>query len=29
VRTELFKRLQEAFIKEKIMPFLQVSEDIS
>jgi len=29
VRTELFKRLQEAFIKEKIRPFLQVSEDIS
>ena len=29
VRTELFKRLQDAFIKEKIMPFLQVSEDIS
>jgi moderate conductance mechanosensitive channel len=29
VRTELFKRLQEAFIKEKITPFLQASEDIS
>lgn len=28
VRTELFKRLQEAFIKEKITPFLQASEDI-
>jgi small-conductance mechanosensitive channel len=28
VRTELLKRLQEAFIKEKITPFLQASEDI-